>query len=261
MIAYITPNEFEQATEVCVINLETKQKTTVIEKGKPSPTDAVKWISWLDSDTLLVIIGYMYGTVSPGGAVYSVDVNTGEMKMLDIALEENEQIISIQPLGYEAIIEIAVFDESYENYNVKRDIFDMKFIDIPTTEYDENSAYTKAENKGDMPMLIVSPVTQDMLAEAIKQSTDVLSIDKKGDIFWVIPRYITTNGEVSAVSLVKIETVAYCEEEGKFLTDKVLYTAEVTDGFNMLIRAKAGGTEPTIKITVSIGADVYEHYM
>ncbi len=87
---YISPHDWETLGSVYLVDLESgKQEALVPAEGENTSKNVI----WQDENHLFVIIGYAYGTVSIGGSIFSVDIETKE-KVL-IAAEENVEITDL----------------------------------------------------------------------------------------------------------------------------------------------------------------------
>ena len=54
-----------------------------------------KYAEWKDDHILYVIIGYPYGTISKGGNLYELNIDTHSITPVIVNLPEKEEIISV----------------------------------------------------------------------------------------------------------------------------------------------------------------------
>jgi len=99
---YISPHGWEMLGSLYLVDLVTgEQEVLVPTEGENTPKNVI----WQDESHVFVIIGFAHGTVSIGGDIYSVDIETKE-KVL-IADEERVEItdfyIENNTLYYEGI--------------------------------------------------------------------------------------------------------------------------------------------------------------
>lgn len=140
-IAYLFPGEWETVSDIYLAkvkpgaSLEVNQRELPAEwsklsldqgafqdlrdtsSGQPSDSFTPKQkLVWQDNDHLLVIIGYTYGTVSPGGDVVRVDVNTGQAEMVYAAHEKGrQQVTDMELKDGRLYLTIITFDENMLN--------------------------------------------------------------------------------------------------------------------------------------------------
>ncbi len=126
-LSFIAPREWEKIGKVYMYCIEKDDIDVIIDQDNIPPQFTPKKISWLDNEGLLVIIGYAYGTVSVGGDLYIYDVDSNS---LDIALktEKYREIKNIHVGDTEVILDIAVFDENYLDYEVEKESFTIDEI-------------------------------------------------------------------------------------------------------------------------------------
>ena len=73
--AYVSSIEWEELSDVYIVNLEDgTQDVLVASENEQKP----KKVIWENDENALVLIGYAYGTVSVGGNIYRVNLETKE---------------------------------------------------------------------------------------------------------------------------------------------------------------------------------------
>jgi hypothetical protein len=83
----------------------------IADNKKLSP----RYIEWIDNQNLLVIIGSSYGTVSKGGNLYLLNVNSGKFSLILETSDKKQQIMSAQKYGNNIDLKVNVYDDN--NYN------------------------------------------------------------------------------------------------------------------------------------------------
>lgn len=77
---YISPFGWEEMSDLYIVDLHDGSKKTLISFSPDSkPYDVI----WEDNEHVLVIMGYPYGTVTWGGGIYRVNIETGENEPID----------------------------------------------------------------------------------------------------------------------------------------------------------------------------------
>jgi hypothetical protein len=71
-----------------------------------------KKIEWYDNDSLLMIIGMTHGTVTRGGDVYHLNLNTLELTPV-IELSDREEVADFKIDGSQLIYDVFIHDEDY----------------------------------------------------------------------------------------------------------------------------------------------------
>lgn len=77
-----------------------------------------KYIEWADDENLFVVIGEAYGTVSKGGNLYLINVNTGKVSSILETPSDKQQIISLKKSGDNIVLKVNVYED--DNYNKSR---------------------------------------------------------------------------------------------------------------------------------------------
>lgn len=116
-IAYINPYGWECIGELYIYNLYSK-RMLVLSKDKFPNQHSVKKLEWLNEEQLLLIIGFGFGTASVGGDLYLFDSNSDRLKLIK-KRNEKEEIKDFIIENNKLIIEIAVFDDNYNSYEVR----------------------------------------------------------------------------------------------------------------------------------------------
>lgn len=122
-IIYIDDVQFESIGNVIIYDSESKEKDyiTTFDFGQDDLT--AKYVSLIDEQSALVVVGYAYGTVTQGGLLYLLDLDTKELT----EIISKEYIEAITTLGgevvkadvYEHVLTVLFvewLDDNYETY-------------------------------------------------------------------------------------------------------------------------------------------------
>ncbi|MFW6378138.1 MAG: DUF4652 domain-containing protein [Bacillota bacterium] len=116
-LAFIDPFQWETEGTIYLYDYEANSLAELLKADRIEEQFTPKGIWWYNDDYLLAIIGYAYGTVSVGGDLYLIDVETGNPRRI-LALNEYQEVKSISLDEQYIYLEIAEFDEGYSNYEV-----------------------------------------------------------------------------------------------------------------------------------------------
>lgn len=121
--AYIDEIGFEVIGNVNLFDAKTGEITQLTTYDYSGEQQTVKKIGWYSENQLLVIIGFATGTITVGGWVYTLDIDTKELKLLLETTETDEIIDIVKPDGGSGdyIFPVARWDDnfmSYETYNM-----------------------------------------------------------------------------------------------------------------------------------------------
>lgn len=110
MNAFLSPVEFELFADVYIEDIKdaTRWQLQLALEGQQTP----KKFSWVDDERFLAIIGYAFGTTSPGGDVYLVNARTGQGALWYQPAEYSE-VTDLKIEKGHVIMTVARFDENY----------------------------------------------------------------------------------------------------------------------------------------------------
>ena len=110
MNAFLSPVEFETFADVYIEDTKnaTRWQLQLALEGQQTP----KKFLWVDDERFLVIIGYAFGTTSPGGDVYLVDARTGQ-GALWYKPEDYSEVTDLKLEKGKVIMSVVRFDEDY----------------------------------------------------------------------------------------------------------------------------------------------------
>ncbi|MED1202368.1 DUF4652 domain-containing protein [Heyndrickxia acidicola] len=80
---------------ILVENTDTEHTTLYSLTGAVANSQTPKFVEWKNNHILYVIIGYPYGTISEGGNLYELNIDTHALTPVIINLPKKEEIISV----------------------------------------------------------------------------------------------------------------------------------------------------------------------
>lgn len=123
-LAYIAPLEFEAAGEVFKYDAATKEASMVLACDRFGRDETPYSVSWLTDDLLLVVIGYLWGTVSMGGNLWLCDVRTGQLELYKEPGERQQIIVAAREKDT-VVLRLAEFDEDFNDHTFVVDSVDL----------------------------------------------------------------------------------------------------------------------------------------
>ncbi|MBU3106162.1 DUF4652 domain-containing protein [Clostridium gasigenes] len=85
------------------------------ESGLVNADTSLKVCSGIQ-DTLFIIVGYAYGRVTYGGSLYSLNIKTGETKLVSSPFNSLEQIVDAKISGNKLDLTLYLFDDNMMNH-------------------------------------------------------------------------------------------------------------------------------------------------
>lgn len=82
---------------------------------KNNPKKSPRFVEWADNENLLVIIGSSSGTVSKGGNLYMLNINTEKVYLVLKTPSDKQQIMSVQKNDDKLNLKINVYDDDVYN--------------------------------------------------------------------------------------------------------------------------------------------------
>ncbi len=182
--------EFEEPTDLWAVGKDS-QPQLILSSEKQLSQNAIKSALWYNEDTVLLIIGYRYGTVSPGGDVYRLDMTSTTLHLLYRPESDREQVVSMKVEDECLVAEVAVYDEDYNNHTTE-----VRTVPLLV----ENAAvgrYTQEPLPADAAGLAVD--SPDVSGTA---TVDVMDLDDSGEGILIVPRYAGSDIRVYSVKQV-----------------------------------------------------------
>lgn len=80
--------------------------------------DSPKYVEWWDDKNLLIVIGLGYGTISQGGSLYSLNIETGKLSLV-YKVNDKQNVVAVTKVknkdsNYDLYIKMLVFED--DNY-------------------------------------------------------------------------------------------------------------------------------------------------
>ncbi len=98
----VKDNDKKQAWKFSIINEKDKQNSPL-------------FVEWADNNKLFVIVGLGYGTVTRGGNVYVLNVDTGKTSLVYETKNEKEQVASVYNKNNALQLNLVVYEDSKMN--------------------------------------------------------------------------------------------------------------------------------------------------
>lgn len=115
-LAYISPYEFELIGDVFVYDAMTNQQKNLSIPEQLPNQHSPKKLYWFNDHILLMIAGFGYGTVSPGGEIYAYDLDTRRFFPIIKNPTGRHQFVEIQLLDKSVILKQIHFDRDFLEY-------------------------------------------------------------------------------------------------------------------------------------------------
>lgn len=96
------------------IIIKEKDKVNCFEI-KDNPKKSPRFIEWADNENLLVVIGSSTGTVSKGGNLYMLNVNTGKVYLVLKTPNDKQQIMSVNKNNNKLNLKVNIYDDDVYN--------------------------------------------------------------------------------------------------------------------------------------------------
>ena len=166
-----------QPTDLWVVEKES-QPQLVLSSEKQLSQNSIKSAMWYNDGTVLLIIGYRDGAVSPGGDVYRLDMSSTTLHLLYRPEAERAQVVAMRVEDQCLIAEIALYDEEYDSF-----VTETRTIPL-LVENAAISRYTQDLLDEDVAgIAVISP------EEPEAATVDVLDLDASGTSIYIVPRY------------------------------------------------------------------------
>ena len=111
-IAFVMPYESNRIANVFTMDLDQRQVLEVF-KLDPEEEETVKSLAFDNAGQLYLIKGPAFGSFSPGGKLYKLDLVTKTLSEIEIPLEDREEIVSIHRLEDFLYVRIVKLDPSF----------------------------------------------------------------------------------------------------------------------------------------------------
>ena len=112
MIAFVMPYESNRIANVYTMDLVQRQVLELFQLD-PEEGETVKSVAYDKEGQLYLIKGPAFGSFSPGGKLYKLDLVTKSLEKIEIPLEDKEEIVSIHRLEDLLYVRIIKLDPSY----------------------------------------------------------------------------------------------------------------------------------------------------
>lgn len=116
-LIYISPFEWEQLGSLMLYDLNLN-KLSKLEICIPQ-NFTIKKVEWLNDFSILLIVGFAYGTVSVGGDLYTYNFFTKNLKKI-LELNKNEEIKDFEITDNKIYLEKVIFDTNFDKNYIEK---------------------------------------------------------------------------------------------------------------------------------------------
>ncbi|SDN33978.1 DUF4652 domain-containing protein [Acetanaerobacterium elongatum] len=239
-LAYIYPNEFEEPCDLFLYDLVSKKAEKILPQQKLPQSSGFKQVAWADDGSLLLIIGYRYGTVTPGGSVYLLKLaEAPALRLLYEPQKDTEQVLSASLSGSTLTMKMAVFDKNMEKYTEEQRTAEVNPQSASVSEAPESSPAVDS----DILATLFNFPSKELLA--VYTALDTFEYDQSGESLLLVPNQTGTR--------VIIETLEYDSVKNDFVPVKTVYDKTSKDGYALWLKAvrPEGGIQ--LRITLKHG--------
>jgi hypothetical protein len=115
------PTAGEEGIAQLLINDKASNNKWILSLTENVKQYTPKFVEWLNEENLLVIIGYSHGTVSPGGEIFKVNINTGSTELVYGLPSNREQVVSFKKGNNELSLQVVVYtDDNMNEYKTEQ---------------------------------------------------------------------------------------------------------------------------------------------
>lgn len=238
-IMYFYPAEFEEEAGLFRYDLSEQTTQTVLSQKDIGTTQSIKWLQWQQDGTLLLVIGYRYGTISPGGALYLLTPEEApKLRLLYATQGEYEQVLSAQLKGDTLALTLAEFDNEFLDYAKTSRTVKVNPASAP---YAQLFGVPGASDDA-IAVIINQPETAVLAAYP---NLDRYEHDQSGESLLVVPSQEGTR--------ITLETMEFSEAQGDFVATGVVYDRMSMAGQALYIQAVRPEGGPQLRLTVTSG--------
>lgn len=246
-ILYFFPAEFEEEAALFEFDLMTKTARTLLSQQDIGTTQSIKWMEWQPDGTLLLVIGYRYGTLSPGGALYLLHREEApQLRLLYATRNEYEQVLSAQLQSNTLSLTIGVYDSEFLDYTEQSRTVTVNPSSAPVAQL----FGVPDASPGTLAVIINQPDTATLAAYP---NIDEYEHDQSGETMLVVPSQEGTR--------VTLETMEYSENLNEFVTTGVVYDRMSMAGQALYIRAARPEGGPQLRLTVTYGENTVGYFI
>lgn len=179
--AYIDDVGFEVIGNVNLYDPTTGESTQITSYDYNGTDPTVKKLAWLSDNQLLLIVGFAYGTVTVGGSLYVLSIDTGELKEILVPSDHEEIIDIVLPDGgsEELLFVVAKWDDNFMNYETYNVDYTYTALKQMASE-DQAIVLVQDTHKQREITSLASVISGDIRASLIKETEEDLLIGIHG---------------------------------------------------------------------------------
>ncbi len=245
-LAYIYPNEFEEPSDLYLYDTAAKKAEKLLSQQDLPQSDGLKQVSWVDNQSLLLIIGLRYGTVSPGGAVYLLNINEApKLRLLYKPEQETDQVLNATLSGTTLTMTVTMFDDNYLNHTEEQRTVTVDPANAPQPAPSSTPAATE----------VLATVIDNPTPEKVAQyeAAESYEYDQSGESLLLIPKREGTR--------VTIDTMSFDEKQSEFVPVKTIYDKTSAKGYALWLKALRPEGGPQLCITLQVGGVTANYYV
>ncbi len=245
-LAYIYPNEFEEPSDLYLYDTVSKKADKLLLQQDLPQTDGLKQVSWVDDQSLLLIIGHRYGTVSPGGAVYLLNIKEApKLRLLYKPEKETDQVLNAALSGNTLTMTVTMFDDNYLNHTEEQRTVTVDPANAP------QPAQSSAPSATDVLATVIDNPTPEQVVEY--KAAEAYEYDQSGESLLLIPKLEGTR--------VTIDTMGFDEKKSEFVPVKTVYDKTSARGYALWLKALRPEGGPQLCITLQVGGVTAHYYV
>lgn len=198
----------------------------------PGNTSIKKVVLVPDSDEALLILGHRYGTVSPGGDLYRLDLTSKVLSPFYATGKPEVQVVDAVPMGDSLLLEVQTFDSNMEHPQTTKKTLPL---------YVESGALAAVFDQP-APAGAVGGARQPLPDGHPFKPVQVLRLDQSGESVLILPRYTGSTVRVYQVKLVGNTFVN---------TGWLAAYYNTPDGWALDLQTMLPEGAPTVKVVIS----------
>ncbi len=246
-ILYFYPAEFEEASALFRYDLATETAQPVLTQQDIGASQSVKWVAWQEDGALLLVIGYRYGTISPGGAVYLLKPEQAPaLRLLYSTRKETEQVLTAQLQDTTLTMTVAVFDADFMEYEQTERVIQVNPRQAPIAQL--GGVLNVPQNS--LAVIFNYPTAEQLAAYP---NLDVYEHDTSGEELLLVPSHEGTH--------ILLEEMAFDQTLEQFVPSAVRYDKMSLAGQALHIKAVRPEGGPQLRLTLTYGDHAAQYYI
>lgn len=125
---FISPCQWEMIGQVFLYEADFRRKITLVRASQMPKDHTPKQALWLDDETILLVIGFAYGTVSVGGDLYALALNNNNL-LLAYRAGEHREVKDVYVEADAILMTVVTFNQDATQFRtqiVRMDVSELK---------------------------------------------------------------------------------------------------------------------------------------